>query len=123
MDESIIFASWWGTPGDEWRMTITSGDIASRLRAVSIRVSPFVTEEEDAAILMVSADRRLPAISKDVRVRVEDSKKKLITVLPRRVGTFLIERVEISRKFSAVSRMPVISAAVRLRMPSRSLRR
>ena len=69
----------------------------------------------------VGAERRLAAISKEVRVRVEGSKKRLMTVRPRSVGTFLISRREMSRKDSAVSRMCVISAADSSRMPSRSL--
>src|SRR5690606_24320316 len=65
-------------------------------------------------------DKRLAASSKLVRVRVEFSKKRLITVLPRSVGTFLTSRFEISRKFSAVSSIPLISSAERSRMPKRS---
>ena len=103
-------------------MTMASGAIASRLRAVSINVSPLVTEDVEAEMLMESADSRLAAISNEVRVRVEDSKKKLMTVLPRRVGTFLIERVDTSLKDSAVSRMVLISSAESSLMPSRSLR-
>ncbi len=45
----------------------------------------------------MSADSRFSAISKLERVRVEDSKKRLITVLPRSVGTFLIGRSATSR--------------------------
>ena len=90
-------------------MTMQSGDIASRLRAVSRSVSPLVTLEVEALMLMASAERRLAAISKEVRVRVEGSKKRLMTVRPRSVGTFLISRREMSRKDSAVSRMCVIS--------------
>ena len=40
---------------------------------------------------------RFSAISKLDRVRVEDSKKRFTTVLPRRVGTFLMGRSETSR--------------------------
>src|SRR5947209_8366997 len=112
-------ASWCGAPAEGWRMTMRSGDIASRLRAVSSSVSPFVTDEEDELMLITSAERRLPAISKEVRVRVEGSKKRLMTVRPRSVGTFLISRSETSRNVSAVSRMCVISSALRPRMPSR----
>ena len=36
-------ASWCAAPDEAWRITIMSGDIASRLRAVSSRVSPFTT--------------------------------------------------------------------------------
>src|SRR5205085_12004689 len=111
-----------GTPGDGWRMTIASGAIACRLRAVSASVSPLVTDEVEAEMLIESADRRLAAISNEVRVRVEDSKKKLMIVLPRSVGTFLIERLLISLKDSAVSRMVVISSTDNSRIPSRSLR-
>src|SRR5688500_357133 len=100
-----------------------SGCIASRFSAVSRIVSPLVTLEDETLILTASADSRFAASSNDVRVRVEFSKKRFITVLPRRVGTFLISRVLISRKFSAVSKIPLISASVRLRMPSRSRRR
>jgi hypothetical protein len=120
IDALISFESWCGAPGDEWRITMQSGAIASRLRAVSTSVSPFVTEEDEAEILTASADNRFAAISKDVRVRVEASKKTLITVLPRSVGTFLIERVETSLKDSAVSRSVVISSTVSSRMPRRS---
>lgn len=99
---------------------MASGAIASRLRAVSISVSPLVSEEVDADMLIESAERRLAAISKEVRVRVEDSKKKLITVFPRSVGTFFIARWEISLKDSAESRMVLISSAERSLMPRRS---
>src|ERR1044071_3107504 len=103
-------------------MMIASGAIASRLRAVSIRVSPLVTDEVEAEMLMESADNRLAAISNDVRVRVEDSKKKLMTVLPRRVGTFLMARVETSLKEAAVSRTVLISSTDNSLMPKRSFR-
>ncbi len=119
----LTLASWCGTPALEWRTTIQSGDIASRFKAVSIKVSPFVTAEEETLMLTASAERRLAASSNDVRVRVEASKKRFITVLPRRVGTFFISRWFISRKFSAVSSIPTISSAERLRIPSKSLRR
>src|SRR5437762_9806838 len=112
-------ASWCGAPAEGWRMTMRSGDIASRLRAVSKSVSPFDTDEEEELMLITSAESRLPAISKEVRVRVEGSKKRLMTVRPRSVGTFFISRSETSRNVSAVSRMCVISSALRPRMPSR----
>src|SRR5215211_579094 len=67
-----------------------------------------------------SAESRLAAISNDVRVRVEDSKKKLMTVFPRRAGTFLMERVDTSLKDSAVSRMTLISSTDSSLMPKRS---
>ena len=103
-------------------MMIASGAIASRLRAVSISVSPLVTDEVEAEMLMESADRRLAAISKLVRVRVDDSKKKLMIVLPRRVGTFLIARLETSLNDVAVSRIVVISSTDKSLMPNKSFR-
>ena len=81
-----------------------------------------MTDEVEAEIFIASAESRLAAISKDVRVRVDDSKKRLIIVLPRRVGTFLIEREETSLKDSAVSRMVSISSTSSSRIPKRSLR-
>ena len=108
-----------GAPDEAWRMTIMSGDIASRLRTVSTSVSPLVTLDVEVAMLKVSALRRFSAISKDVRVLVLGSKNKFTTVRPRSVGTFLIERPPISFIASAVSRMSVISSASRPAMPSR----
>src|SRR5687767_12432040 len=94
--------------------------MASRFNAVSSSVSPLLRLDDDTLILTASAESRFAASSNDVRVLVDDSKKRLMTVLPRSAGTFFTSRVEISRKFSAVSRMPVISAAVRSRIPRRS---
>src|SRR5215831_11699647 len=109
-----------GTPGELCLITIASGAITCRLLAVSARVSPLVTDDVDAEIFIVSADNRLAAISKDVLVRVDGSKKRLITVLPRSVGTFLMSRSDISLNESTVSRMVVISSTDSSRMPSRS---
>ena len=72
--------------------------------------------------LRLSADSRFSAISKLTRVRVEASKKRLSTVLPRSVGTFLIGRAATSAKDSAVSSTSSISAGDSSAMPSRSLR-
>ncbi len=47
---------------------------------VSTSDSPFETLEADAVIEMISAPRRLAAISKLVRVRVEASKNRLTMV-------------------------------------------
>src|SRR5262252_3795458 len=103
-------------------MTIASGAIACRFNAVSTSVSPLTTLEVDAEMLIASADRRFAAISKLVRVRVEASKKRLMTVFPRSVGTFLICLWFTSRKVSAVSRMKLISSGERSAIPRRSLR-
>ena len=97
-----------------------SGAIASRFSAVSSSVSPLLRLDEETLIFTASADKRLAASSNDVRVRVEASKKRLMTVLPLRAGTFLTSREEISVNVSAVSRMPMISAGLRSRMPRRS---
>ena len=66
-----------------------SGDMASRLRAVSSSVSPLLTLEVETLMLTASADKRFAAISNEVLVRVEGSKKRLITVRPRKRGHFL----------------------------------
>ena len=67
-------------PADACRSTIVSGAIASRLRTVSARVSPFETLEPLAATLTVSALSRFSAISNEVLVRVLGSKKRFTTV-------------------------------------------
>ena len=84
---------------------MTSGLMASIFLAVSIRVSPFWTLLVEEEIWKVSALIRLAAISKDNLVRVDGSKKRLTTVLPRRVGTFFIDRDDISLKDSANCRI------------------
>jgi len=47
--------------------------MASMFRAVSRKLSPFSALEPEAEKLMTSAESHLPAISKEVRVRVEAS--------------------------------------------------
>ena len=54
-------------------MTMASLPIASRVRAVSLRLSPLATLDPRAEKLITSADSRLAAASNDVRVRVESS--------------------------------------------------
>ena len=78
---------------------------------MSCRLSPFETLEPFAAKLMTSALRRLAAASNEMRVRVESSKKRLTTVLPRSVGSFLTSRDWVSAMSSAMSRMPSASVA------------
>ena len=70
-------------------MTTASAPIASRVSAVSLRLSPLETLEPLAEKLMTSADSRLAAASNEMRVRVQSSKKRLTTVRPRSVGSFL----------------------------------
>ena len=57
--------------------------------AVSMNVSPLERLETLAEKSCVSAERRLAARLKLVRVRVEFSKKRLKTILPWSAGTFL----------------------------------
>src|SRR5215469_13154274 len=95
---------------------------ASRLRAVSLSVSPLVRLEVVAEILITSALRRNAASSNDVRVRVLGSTKKFTSVLPRSAGTFLISRVPTCLNASVVSRTKLISSADKSRRPKRSLR-
>ncbi len=51
--------------------------------AVSISVSPLRIDDTATAMLMTSAPSRFPATSNEVRVRVEFSKKQLMSVRPR----------------------------------------
>src|SRR4051812_31614106 len=95
---------------------------ASRLRAVSLRVSPFLSEEASAVKLIMSADSRCSESSKLIRVRVEGSTNRLTTVLPRKAGTFLIARSPTALNARAVSSTVTISSAVRDSISSRCLR-
>ena len=69
-------------------MITESIPMASTVSTVSRSDSPLFTEEEPAAKESTSADIRLAAVSKDIRVRVESSKNRVATVRPRSVGTF-----------------------------------
>ena len=60
-------------PAEEWRTTTTSGLMAAMFLAVSMKLSPLAALEPLAEKLMTSADSHLPAISNEVRVRVEFS--------------------------------------------------
>src|SRR5438270_11251915 len=82
-----------------------SACIADRFATVSRSDSPLVCEDRAMLRLMTSAERRLAAISKVVRVRVEGSKNRLNTDLPRRSGTFFTSRSVTPMKDAAVSRM------------------
>ena len=57
---------------------------------MSSSVSPFVVDDDEPEMLIASADSRFAASSNDVRVRVEFSKNRLITVRPRSDVSFLI---------------------------------
>ena len=73
---------------------------------------PISAHKADAEKLIVSADNRFSANSKEIRVRVDDSKKRFTTVIPRKGGTFLIGRSRTSLNCPAVSRISWISSAL-----------
>ena len=77
---------------------------------VSSKDSPLLAEDLAMSRLITSALRRVAAISKVVRVRVEFSKNRLNTLLPRSRGTFLTSRSFTLTKLAAVSKIWVISA-------------
>ena len=70
--------------------------------AVSRNDSPLVVDEDFASSEITSAERRLAAISKAMRVRVLGSRKRLTIVLPRMAGTFLTLRFRIFLNPAAV---------------------
>ena len=74
---------------------------------VSSSDSPLVADERAMSSVMTSADSRVAAMSNVVRVRVEFSKNRLKTLLPRSSGTFLTSRSLTDTKLAAVSRMCV----------------
>ena len=92
-----------GTPVDLWRTTNASTPIAAIVSIVSRRLSPLFTLDVLTLKSSMSADRRLAAVSKDSRVRVESSKNRLHTVLPRSAGTFGLGRWLISAIVSVSS--------------------
>src|SRR5262249_47934066 len=95
---------------------------ADNVRIVSFSDSPLSTLEPAAFRLTVSADSRLAASSKELDVRVDASKKTLMTVRPRRVGTFFMSRCMTDSNPSAVSRMRSMWAGSRSATESRCLR-
>ena len=82
---------------------------------VSRMLSPLLSDEVPALNATVSAERRRAAVSNDMRVRVEFSKKAVATVRPRRAGTFGMGRRPISANVSVRSR---ISSRSERDMPS-----
>ena len=104
------------------RMTMKSALSASRFLAVSLSVSPFFNEEASAVKLTMSAESLCWASSKLMRVRVEGSMNKLITVLPRSAGTFLMARSPTALNAFAVSSTVKISSAESDSMSNRCLR-
>src|SRR3990167_1892586 len=112
---ALITCSWgftwrairYGAPEEPWRTTKMSACIADRLATVSRSDSPLVCEDSAMLRLITSAERRLAAISKVVRVRVEGSKNRLNTLLPRSSGTVFTSRSVTPANDSAVSRIRV----------------
>src|SRR5439155_14760595 len=96
-----------GAPAELWRTTKISACIADKLATVSSSDSPLLCEDSAMLRLITSAERRFAAISKVVRVRVEGSKNRLKTLLPRSSGTFLTSRSVTPTNDSAVSRICV----------------
>src|SRR6266850_2380616 len=108
-----------GAPDEPCRTTKMSACIAERLATVSSSDSPFDCDETAIFRLMTSAERRLAAISNVVRVRVEGSKNRLKTLLPRSSGTFFTSRSVTPTNDSAVSRICVRIAGGKPSMDSR----
>src|SRR5207245_2009393 len=73
IEHGSVRASSSAAPAEEWRTMTTSGLIAAIVFAVSMKLSPFVVLEPPAEKLMTSAESHLPAISNEVRVRVDGS--------------------------------------------------
>src|SRR6185295_1136728 len=94
-----------GAPEDSWRTTKMSACMADKFATVSSSDSPLVADDTVMFRLITSADRRLAAISKVVRVRVEGSKNRLNTLFPRSSGTFFTSRSVTPANDSAVSRI------------------
>ena len=87
--------------------------------AVSISVSPLRMEDEETDMFITSAPSRLPASSNEAWVRVETSKKRLISVRPRSEAVFFsIWRLR-STNSSARSRRPMMSSRESPSMPSK----
>ena len=72
-DASIQSTTRWGAPAAGWRTTIASMPMAAMVCTVSRRLSPFFTDDCATLKVMTSQERRLAAVSKLRRVRVESS--------------------------------------------------
>src|SRR5512138_2024246 len=108
-----------GAPEELCRTTKMSACMAERFATVSSNDSPLVCEETAMLRLITSAERRLAAISKVVRVRVDGSKNRLNTLLPRSSGTFFTSRSVTPANDSAVSRICSSTSRGRPSMESR----
>src|SRR6266508_4443270 len=104
------------------RITITSGSYASRVRTVSLSDSPLSADEPLDLIDITSAESRFAASSKLDEVRVDDSKKRLTTVRPRSVGSFLTSRSSERSNARAVASRRSTSSRSRSRIEIRCRR-
>ena len=118
---SVFSVMRWGVPAKEARQTNMSTFIALMVWIVSARLSPLTTLEVEPPMLRESAESRFSASSKEERVRVEGSRKRFTMVRPRSAGTFLMARLFTSAKERPVSRICVMSSAVRLVVSRRCL--
>ena len=101
-------------PDAPWRMITASAPMACKVCAVSFRDSPLLILDPLAEKLITSADKRFAAASKEMRVLVESSAKRLTIVRPRSVGSFFIGPSLTRASSCAVSRMAIASALERL---------
>ena len=92
-----------GAPGLGCLITIISTFIDNILFTVSIKDSPFFTDDCEVEKFNTSADNLFSANSNDNFVLVEFSKKRFAIVISLRDGTFLIGLLITSLKLSAVS--------------------
>src|SRR5690606_41615648 len=98
IEHFVHWAIWAGAPEAMCRMIIMSTPMASMVFTVSRSDSPLDTEVPLPVRLIVSAESHLPASSKELRVRVESSKKKLMMVRPRSVGSFRSEERRVGKE-------------------------
>ena len=96
-------------PDAECRMITASAPMACKVCAVSFSDSPLLILEPFEEKLMTSADSRLAAASKEIRVRVESSAKRFTIVRPRKVGSFFIGPSLTRANSCAVSRIEIAS--------------
>ena len=109
-----------GAPDAACRSTMASACIASMFRIVSRSVSPLVTLDCAGLTFTTSAPSRFPASSNDVRVRVDDSKNRLMIVRPLSADPFMLSpaRILVSTP-SAASSSSTTSSVESSSIPSR----
>ena len=91
-----------------------------KVNAVSINVSPFTTLLVVVETLKTSALKRFAANSNEALVLALVQKKGLVLFLPRKLGTFLIGRLNNVLKEAAVFKIKFISSIVRSSIPNKS---